>query len=82
LQNKKAGIWKINSGLIRFAARIGDKLHLPLNSEWLKKLTESYVVSNSKLKRVLGIEKMPLSAEEGMRRTLSAFGTVKEKRHI
>jgi nucleoside-diphosphate-sugar epimerase len=63
----------MNSKLIAFAAGVGDKLHLPLNSERLKKLTESYVVSNSKLKKALGIEKMPVSAEEGMRETLSSL---------
>jgi len=73
-QNIKARIWEINSGLISFAAKVGDTLHLPLNSERLKKLTESYVVSNNKLKKTLGIEKMPVSAEEGMRRTLRSFG--------
>ncbi|NEW84581.1 MAG: hypothetical protein GZ094_19745 [Mariniphaga sp.] len=72
-QGKKARIWKVNSKLITFVARIGDKLHLPLNSERLKKLTESYVVSNGKLKKALGIEKMPVTAEEGMRRTLDSF---------
>ncbi len=73
-QNKKARIWNFNSALIRFAANVGDKLHLPLNSERLKKLTESYVVSNARLKNALGIENMPVSAEEGMRRTLRGFG--------
>jgi len=72
-QSKKARIWNSSSALITFAAKVRDKLHLPLNSERLKKLTESYVVSN-KLKKTLGIEKMPVSAEEGMRRTLRAFG--------
>lgn len=72
-QGKKAGIWKINSKLITFVAHIGDKLNLPLNTERLKKLTESYVVSNSKLKKALKIEKMPVSAEEGMKKTLSSF---------
>ncbi len=69
-QGRKARIWKMNSSIIRWAARVGDKLHLPLNSERLKKLTESYVVSNAKLKKALGIEKMPVSAEDGMRKTL------------
>jgi len=72
-QSKKARIWNSSSALITFAAKVRDKLHLPLNSERLKKLTESYVVSN-KLKKTLGIEKMPVSAEEGMRRTLRSFG--------
>ena len=72
-KNKKAKIWKINRGVISFAAKIGDKLHLPLNSERLKKLTESYVVSNSKIKKALGIDNMPVTAEEGMKKTLSSF---------
>lgn len=72
-QAKKARIWKLNIKLIMTLARIGDKLHLPLNSERLKKLTESYVVSNSKIKNALGIEKMLVSAEEGMKKTLSTF---------
>ena len=72
-QGKKAGIWKINSKLITFTARVGDNLHLPLNSERLKKLTETYIVSNQKLKIALGIDKMPLSALEGMRKTLDSF---------
>jgi nucleoside-diphosphate-sugar epimerase len=69
----KAGIWNIPRGWIFFVARVGDKLHLPLNSERLKKLTESYVVSNAKLKKALGIKKMPVSAEEGMQETLKSF---------
>lgn len=69
-QNKKARIWNISPKVIRVLARVGDYLHLPLNSERLKKLTESYVVSNSKLKKALGTKKMPIGAEEGMRETV------------
>ncbi len=69
-RNKKALIWSVPSGFIRFMARTGDWLHLPLNSERLKKLTESYVVSNTKLKKALGIEQMPVSAKEGLKKTL------------
>jgi hypothetical protein len=58
---------------IKALARIGDFLHLPLNPERLKKLTESYVVSNQKLKQALKINKMPVGAEEGMNRTLRSF---------
>jgi nucleoside-diphosphate-sugar epimerase len=65
-------LWNIPRGLMKGVARIGDLLHLPLNSERLKKLTESYVVSNKKLLRALGWEKMPLGAEEGLRSTLIA----------
>lgn len=70
---KKAHIWKLSKGLMNFAASISGALHLPLNKERLKKLTENYVVSNEKIKRALDIEKMPISAYEGMRKTLESF---------
>jgi Nucleoside-diphosphate-sugar epimerases len=66
-------IWNINAGLIRSVAKAGDVLHLPLNSERLKKLTENYVVSNAKLKNALGIEQMPVSAKEGLQQTITSF---------
>ena len=72
-RNKKARIWSIPEQGIRFAARAGDILHLPLNSERLRKLTESYVVSNQKIKNALGIMKMPVSATEGLKKTLESF---------
>lgn len=70
---RKPHIWQLPKGWIKALAKAGDYLHLPLNSERLKKLTESYVVSNAKLKNALGIEHMPVSAEEEMRRTLGTF---------
>ena len=70
---KKVKLWKISKQLIEKTAALGDKLGLPLNSERLKKLTESYVVSNEKIKTALGIEKLPLSAEEGFIKTIQSF---------
>lgn len=70
---KKAKLWEISKSLIEKTAGLGDKLKLPLNSERLKKLTESYVVSNQKIKSALGIEKLPLSAEEGLIKTIKSF---------
>ncbi len=72
---KKAKLWKISKDLIEGIADFGDKLHLPLNTERLKKLTESYVVSNQKIKSALGIEKLPVSAEEGLIKTIKSFKT-------
>ncbi|MEO6850813.1 MAG: NAD-dependent epimerase/dehydratase family protein [Mucilaginibacter sp.] len=66
-------LWKINRGIINFLAKIGDKLHLPLNSETLKKLTESYVVSNEKIKKALSITCLPLSSEDGLKLTIKSF---------
>ncbi|MFN5428359.1 MAG: nucleoside-diphosphate-sugar epimerase, partial [Bacteroidota bacterium] len=53
-------------------ARLGDWLKLPLNSERLQKLTESYVVSNQKIKTAIG-KPFPLSAKEGLMRTFRSF---------
>jgi len=75
-QNRKSRIWNIPKNLISFTASIGDILHLPLNSERLKKLTESYVVSNQKIKKALGIDKMPVRAGEGLKKTLESFQKV------
>jgi nucleoside-diphosphate-sugar epimerase len=69
----KPRIWKLPRGFIRFMARTGDLLHLPLNSERLKKLTESYVVSNAKIKNALGVDSMPISAIKGLKATLESF---------
>lgn len=71
--NQKAHIWNIPPAIIQLLAKTGDLLHLPLNSERLKKLTESYVVSNQKLKQAIGIQKMPLTAKEGMTNTFASF---------
>lgn len=72
-QKRKPRIFKIPKKLIYFLAKIGDYLHLPLNSERLKKLTESYLVSNKKIKGVLELEKMPFSATEGFKKTFNSF---------
>lgn len=60
---------------IRAFARLGDWLKLPLNSERLQKLTESYVVSNQKIKTAIG-KPFPLSAKEGLMRTFRSFDRV------
>ena len=71
-QNRNPKVWKISKSLIEKAARIGDKLHLPLNSERLHKLTSSYVVSNAKIKTA--IEKpLPVSSKEGLMKTFQSF---------
>ena len=70
---KKAHIWKLPKGLMNGVARVGGWLHLPLNSERLRKLTENYISSNAKIKAALGIEKMPVEAREGLKKTLEAF---------
>jgi nucleoside-diphosphate-sugar epimerase len=72
-QKRKVKIWKIPVELIEPVARLNDFFHLPLNSERLRKLTESYQVSNHKLKLALGLGKMPVSAINGLQKTFESF---------
>ena len=58
---------------MKSAARIGDLLHLPLNTERIEKLTENYVVSNTRIKSALGIEVMPTAVKVGLRGTIESF---------
>ena len=70
---KKAHVWKLPKGLMTGIAKIGGVLHLPLDSERLRKLTEDYVSSNAKIKKALGVEKMPVDARQGLKVTLESF---------
>jgi len=71
-QNRNPKIWNISKKIIQGAASLGDKLHLPLNTERLQKLTSSYVVSNSKIKVAIGIP-LPVSSKEGLLKTFKSF---------
>ncbi len=71
--NRKARIWKIPPRLIKLLAQAGDTLHLPLNSERLKKLTESYVVSNTRITKALNIQQLPVDSITGLKKTLASF---------
>ena len=74
---KKPHIWKMNKGLMEGCAGLGTLLHLPLNTERLRKLTENYVVSNAKIKAALGIDKMLVTAKEGLMKTIRSFEETK-----
>lgn len=71
--SKSPKLWRIPEGLIKATVKIGDVIPLPLNSERLKKLTESYVVSNTKIKKAHGIKKLPFTAKEGLEKTIRSF---------
>lgn len=70
---KKAHIWRIPRGLMEGAAKLGGLLHLPLNPERLQKLTENYVSSNAKIKKALGVDKLPVRAKDGLTQTIKSF---------
>jgi nucleoside-diphosphate-sugar epimerase len=56
--------------LVKTLAKIGDFLPIPLNSIRLKKMTSDFIVSNQKIKSELGIGKLPLTAKEGLIKTI------------
>ena len=74
---KQPRIWKMNKRFMEACAGLGTLLHLPLNTERLRKLTENYVVSNAKIKAALGIDKMPVTAKEGLIKTIRSFEETK-----
>lgn len=74
---KKAHIWHIPKGLMNGMAKVGGWFHLPLNPLRMQKLTENYVVSNAKIKKALGIDKMPVRAKDGLIATIKSFANEK-----
>ena len=70
--NQKPIIFNLSPFIVKFIAKIGDIIPLPLNSERLKKLTESYMVSNKKLKKYMAKE-LPLTSKQGVIKTLKSF---------
>ena len=59
---RKSRIWKVSPALINSFCKFGNVFKLPLNSERLKKLTESYVVDNTKIKKAIA---KPLPVDSG-----------------
>lgn len=59
--------------IIKGIAKIGDVMPIPLNSKRLKKMTSNLLVSNAKIKAALGIDKLPLTAKEGLEKTIRSF---------
>ena len=73
-QEKNHYIWNVPKSIIKLLSKLGDLLELPLNSERLNKLNETYIVSNIKI--ITAINKhVPLSAKEGLMKTLNSFNT-------
>jgi nucleoside-diphosphate-sugar epimerase len=71
-QNKKPKIYLLPKCLIKTLAKMGDFFQLPLTTERLQKLTESYVVSNQKIKSAIG-KNLELSPRDGLLKTFNSF---------
>lgn len=70
---KKARAFKVPKSIIFSLAKIGDLLKLGINTHTLGKLTESYVVSNQKLKDSLDLESFPVELKTGIEKTIRSF---------
>jgi nucleoside-diphosphate-sugar epimerase len=73
-KNRKPKIWNVPKGLIQAFSKLGNIFRLPLTTERLQKLTESYEVSNQKIKSVIG-KNLPVSSKEGLIKTFNSFHT-------
>lgn len=70
---RRSHIWALPKGTMTCLAKVGEWLRLPLNPERLRKLTENYISSNAKIKAALGVERMPVRAKDGLKRTIESF---------
>lgn len=70
---RKPRLLAVQAGLVKAVARAGDVIGLPLNTERLNKLTESYIVSNDKIRKALGIGLLPVSSTDGLIKTIDSF---------
>lgn len=70
---KKARLWHISKAALVGIAKLGDLIKMPFNTNRLQKLTESYIVSNQKIKMALGIQQLPITASEGLKKTIESF---------
>jgi nucleoside-diphosphate-sugar epimerase len=71
--NKKNLNVAIPKFIINGIAKIGDFTKNSINTETIQKLTENYRVSNEKIKSAIGIEKLPTSTIEGLKKTIKSF---------
>ena len=70
--NIQPKIYSIPKIFIIALAKVGDLISFPLNSERLKKLTESYIVDNSKIKKAIN-KPLPVSSRDGLIKTFKSF---------
>ena len=73
-QGRKTRIWNLPKSIINSIAKFGNLIKLPLNTERLNKLTESYIVSNAKIKQAIN-KPLPVSSTDGLIKTLKSFNS-------
>lgn len=70
---RKVYDFRVPKFFINSMAKLGDIFPIPLNTKRLKKMTSNLLLSNSKIKKELGIHKLPLTAEEGLLMTIKSM---------
>lgn len=73
VMSRKCNILYIKRSVMIDIAKLGDILHLPLNQERMKKLTQDFIVSNEKIKKALSVSYLPVSAKDGLIKTFNSF---------
>ncbi|WP_313359959.1 sugar nucleotide-binding protein, partial [Empedobacter sp.] len=73
VENRKVMNLSIPKSIVKGLAKVGDVLPIPLNTKRLKKMTSNLMLSNQKIKTALNIKQLPLSAEEGIIKTIKSF---------
>lgn len=70
---KKVRDMSLPKSFVKTIAKIGDFIPIPLNSKRLKKMTGNLLVSNAMIKDKLSVKNLPLTAREGLERTIKEF---------
>ena len=71
-QKKNFKIWNVPKSIIIFFSKLGDLFRLPLNTERLNKLTETYIVSNQKIRKAIN-KPLPINSKVGLLKTFNSF---------
>mgnify|MGYP006275598141 FL=1 len=69
---EKAKIWNIPLVLLKYIAKLGNRLPIFINEHRLNKLTGDFIVSNEKITKAIG-KPLPVSSREGLKYTLNSL---------
>ncbi len=70
--NRNIRIWKVPPIVIKLFTKFCDLFNLALNSERFGKLTETFIVSNNKIKNAIN-KPLPISTRDGLLETFRSF---------
>lgn len=73
IRNRNILIIHLPKAVVKIMAKLGDLLKLPFNSYKLNKITETYLVSNEKIKKELKINNLPNKLEDGIAETVNFY---------